>query len=49
MSYTSKLARFVIETNFDDLPKEVIEKAKYVILDTLAASLNHTLETWASE
>lgn len=38
MSYTARLARFVIETRFDDLPEKVVEKAKHLILDTVAAS-----------
>jgi 2-methylcitrate dehydratase PrpD len=34
-----QLCRLVIETDFDSLPKEVVEHAKRTILDTLAATM----------
>lgn len=38
-SFTSQLAQFVLETEYDDLPDNVTQKAKVLILDTLGSSL----------
>lgn len=39
MSVTKVLAQHIVETNYDDLPKEVIHKAKLCILDSLGCAL----------
>lgn len=39
MGATEKIARFVVDTNFTNIPREVVEKAKRTALDCLAASL----------
>lgn len=36
---TKKLSKFVSETNFEDVPEEVIEKTKLLVLDTIGCSL----------
>jgi 2-methylcitrate dehydratase len=38
-SVTDKVARFVVETNFEDLPGEVVEKAKKVLIDTIGVAV----------
>ena len=39
MGATEKIARFIVDTNYKDLPREVVDKAKRSALDCLAASL----------
>jgi len=39
MEQTKKLAEFVHDTNFHDIPQDVIEKSKYSILDWLGSAL----------
>ena len=36
---TIKLARFTRETNFEDLPPEVVDESKRLLLDSLACAL----------
>lgn len=38
-SVTQILARFAVETCFDDLPEDVIKQSKRIILDTIGAAL----------
>lgn len=41
--FTKKLAEYVANTNFDDLPSEVVERAKTIMLDTLSCAVaGHT-------
>ena len=47
MNATQRLARFVIELNYRGIPKEVIERAKACILDTLAVSLYGSTKPWS--
>jgi 2-methylcitrate dehydratase PrpD len=44
LSVTKKLANFVVETTFDDLPEEVTEHAKICILDWIGVALAGSLE-----
>lgn len=39
MSATHKLAQYAAESKYEDLPKEVVEKAKLLILDTLGCEM----------
>ena len=45
VSVTRDLADFVVETSYDNLPREVIEHAKVCILDWLGAAIAGSLET----
>jgi 2-methylcitrate dehydratase PrpD len=47
MNATQRLARFAIELNYRRIPKEVIERAKACILDTLAVSLYGSTKPWS--
>lgn len=54
MTRTEQLAQFVVNTNYGNLPPEVIKQAKSVILDTLGCAIGTTSEdpkkaeiTWA--
>ena len=38
-SVTEKLANFVVGTKFDDLPREVVDKVKQVLLDSVGCAL----------
>lgn len=44
MNVTNELASFVESTNFNDLPEEVIERAKVCILDWLGVAIAGSLE-----
>lgn len=44
MSVTKKLVKFILDTNFDDLPKKVIEHTKLCILDWIGVTLAGSLE-----
>lgn len=37
--YTGKIAEYVTEFNYEDIPEHVVEHAKYIILDTVGAIL----------
>jgi len=39
MSVTDRLARFIVATDYDSLPEEVVTAAKRAVLDTLAVTL----------
>ncbi len=39
MGATEKIARFIVDTNFDDMPRDAVEKAKRSALDCLGAAL----------
>ena len=47
MNATQRLARFAIELDYRRIPKEVIERAKACILDTLAVSLYGSTKPWS--
>ena len=47
MNATQRLARFAIELNYRRIPREVIERAKACILDTLAVSLYGSTKPWS--
>jgi 2-methylcitrate dehydratase PrpD len=39
MSATEKIARFIVDTAYDDIPRDTVEKAKRTALDCLGAAL----------
>jgi len=39
MDRTKRLAEFAAETRYKDLPKEVVDQAKSLILDTLGCAI----------
>lgn len=45
MGVTRDLADFVVNTNYDELPKEVVEHTKLCVLDWLGSALAGSLET----
>ena len=47
MNATQTLARFGIALNYRSIPKEVIERAKACILDTLAVSIYGSTKPWS--
>lgn len=47
MSPTQELARFACDLQYRQIPKEVIERAKACILDTLAVSLYGSTKPWS--
>jgi 2-methylcitrate dehydratase PrpD len=44
MGATEKIARFIVDTNFDDLPRDIVEKAKRTALDCVGAALAGVVE-----
>jgi 2-methylcitrate dehydratase PrpD len=47
MSETRTLARFVVDTRFDDLPRGLVENLKLTVLDTFAAAFVGSRQPWA--
>jgi 2-methylcitrate dehydratase PrpD len=47
MNPTQRLARFAIDLNYNQIPKEVIERSKACVLDTLAVSLYGSTKPWS--
>ena len=47
MNATQRLARFAVELSYKQIPKEVIERSKACILDTLAVSLYGSTKPWS--
>lgn len=47
MNETRELANFVAQASFKDLPAEVVEKTKYLILDTLGIQLFSSVKPWS--
>ncbi|MDR1677799.1 MAG: MmgE/PrpD family protein [Deltaproteobacteria bacterium] len=43
MSYTSKIAKYVSQLAYNDIPSDVIEYSKTIVLHTIAASIASTL------
>ena len=41
---SEKLSKFAVNLNYDDLPKEVVEYTKRLVLDTLGCALGAYLE-----
>ncbi len=44
MGPTERIARFIVETDYDDIPSEVVEKGKRTALDCLGAALAGIVE-----
>jgi 2-methylcitrate dehydratase PrpD len=44
MGATEKIARFIIETDYEDIPRDAVEKAKRTALDCLGAALAGVVE-----
>ncbi|MFC1987977.1 MmgE/PrpD family protein, partial [Chloroflexota bacterium] len=47
MNETRKLAQFVADTKFEDLPTEVVEKSKVYLLDNLACGFVGSVQPWS--
>jgi 2-methylcitrate dehydratase PrpD len=47
MNATQRLARFAVDLSYKQIPKEVIERSKACILDTLAVSLYGSTKPWS--
>ena len=47
MNPTQRLARFAVDLSYKQIPKEVIERSKACILDTLAVSLYGSTKPWS--
>ncbi|HME62150.1 MAG TPA: MmgE/PrpD family protein, partial [Candidatus Binatia bacterium] len=47
MNATQRLARFANELSYGRIPKEVVERTKACILDTLAVSLYGSTKPWS--
>jgi 2-methylcitrate dehydratase PrpD len=47
MNATQRLARFAVDLSYRQIPKEVIERSKACILDTLAVSLYGSTKPWS--
>jgi 2-methylcitrate dehydratase PrpD len=47
MNETRMLARFVVQTQFDDLPRSLVDNLKLTVLDTFAAGFVGALQPWA--
>ena len=39
-----KIARFIVDTNYDDIPRDAVEKAKRTALDCVGAALAGVVE-----
>ncbi len=39
MGATEKIARFIVDTGYEDIPRDAVEKAKRTALDCLGAAL----------
>ena len=48
MDETRQLARFVVETRFEDLPRDVVEYAKVFVLDNIASGLVGSVQPWSN-
>ena len=44
MGATEKIARFLVDTNYEDLPRDAVEKAKRAALDCVGAALAGVVE-----
>jgi 2-methylcitrate dehydratase PrpD len=47
MHETRTLARFVVQTQFTDLPSSLVEECKITVLDTVAAGFIGSMQPWA--
>ncbi len=47
MGETRQLARFIAGTAFDDLPTDLVERAKVYVLDNLAAGFAGSVQPWS--
>jgi len=47
MNATQRLARFAVDLSYGKIPKEVVERSKACILDTLAVSLYGSTKPWS--
>ena len=48
MNETRQLARFAVETRFEDLPRDVIEHYKVYVLDNIASGLVGSVQPWSN-
>ena len=44
MGATEKIARFIVDTDYEDIPRDAVEKAKRTALDCLGAALAGVVE-----
>jgi len=44
MGATEKIARFIVDTSYEDIPRDAIEKAERTALDCLGAALAGVVE-----
>jgi 2-methylcitrate dehydratase PrpD len=49
MAETRELTRFILDTNFEQLPKEVVERAKICVLDYLASASCGSTKDWSGK
>src|SRR5882672_7375074 len=45
MGASEKIARFIVDTGYEDIPREAVEKAKRTALDCVGAALGGVVET----
>ena len=45
MGATEKIARFIVDTGYEDIPRDAVEKAKRTALDCVGAALAGVAET----
>ena len=48
MNETRQLARFVAETQFEDLPREVVERYKTFVLDNVCSGMVGSIQPWSN-
>ena len=44
MGATEKIARFIVDTGYEDIPRDAVEKAKRTALDCMGAALAGVVE-----
>src|SRR3954464_9998904 len=47
MNETRQLARFALDTRFEDLPSDLIERFKLYVLDSIAAGMVGSAQPWS--
>ena len=45
MGATEKIARFIVDTGYEDIPRDAVDKAKRTALDCMGAALAGVAET----
>ena len=48
MNGARQFARFVVETQFEDLPRDVVDRYKVYVLDNIASGLIGSVQSWSS-